>query len=79
LPYFLGEMSKVIPYAFLLAGALGLVLYPRALGSGAPPALVSDGVVGFVHGICIGLEVLAVILLVQSGGVGRRTPKTVRN
>ena len=56
-------MNKLTPYALLLAGTLGLALYPRVLGAGAPPALSSDGFVGFVHGICIGLEVLAVLML----------------
>jgi hypothetical protein len=74
LPYFSAEMSKLTPYAFLLAGALGLALYPRVLGAAAPPVLQSDGLVGFVHGICIGMEVLAVLLLTQ-----RASLKTVRN
>lgn len=55
-------MKNRIPYLFLLAGTLGMALYPRMLSASAPPILRSDGVVGFVYGICIGLEVLAVMM-----------------
>ena len=56
-------MRQRIPYLFLLAGTLGMALYPRILSAGAPRVLRSDGVVGFVYGICIGLEVVAVMLV----------------
>ena len=56
-------MMKRLPYALLLAGTLGFALYPRFLSADAPPILRSDGVVGFVYGLCIGLEIVAVMMV----------------
>ena len=56
-------MRKRLPYALLLAGTLGMAVYPRFLSADAPPILRSDGIVGFVYGICLGLELIAVLMV----------------
>jgi hypothetical protein len=55
--------SKRLPYLFLLAGALIMFVYPRLLPADTPAILRTDGIVGFAHGIAIGLELLALMLL----------------
>ncbi|HEY0371243.1 MAG TPA: hypothetical protein VGD79_04545 [Thermoanaerobaculia bacterium] len=54
-----------LPYFLLLAGTLGLFLYPRFLPASAPAALRTDFSVGVVQGASIGLELLAVIFITR--------------
>ena len=56
-------MKTRVPYALLLLGTIGIGFYPRLLGAGAPAMFRTDGFVGFVHGISLGLEILAVMMV----------------
>ena len=53
--------NKRFPYVLVLAGTLGMALYPRILPGTAPAYLRTDFTVGLVYGVCIGLELLGVL------------------
>lgn len=55
--------NQRFPFVLLLAGTLGMALYPRLLPGAAPAALRTDFAVGLVKGVCIGLELLAVLIV----------------
>jgi hypothetical protein len=55
--------NKRFPYLLLAIGSIGMLLYPRLLPSDAPSYLRSDLCVGFVYGLCIGIEIVAVLLV----------------
>ena len=64
----LRSSSSRRPLLLLSAGLLGLSAYAVATRSGAPAALAGDGVRGAWVGVCLGLEVLAVVLLRRARG-----------
>jgi hypothetical protein len=55
-------MRKRIPYALIAAALLVILLYPRALPVDAPAFLRTDTSIGFVYGICLGVEIWGVLL-----------------
>ncbi len=54
--------NKRFPYVLLLIGTLGMAIYPRFLPATTPAVLRTDFAAGLVYGVCIGLELLAVML-----------------
>jgi hypothetical protein len=54
--------NKRLPYALIALGLLGMFLYPRALPVDSPPFMRTDTFIGFVYGICLGVEILGVII-----------------
>ena len=55
--------NKRFPFVLILAGTLGLAVYPRLLPGAAPATLRTDFAVGLVQGVCIGLELLGVLIV----------------
>lgn len=51
------------PFALIAAGLLGLAFYTVATRPGLPTALSSDAVHGAWLGVCLGLEVVGLVLL----------------
>ena len=56
------------PIVLLSAGLVGLSAYAVATRSGAPGASAGDAARGVWIGVCLGLEVLAVVLLRRARG-----------
>ena len=52
-----------LPFALILVATSVMMLYPRLLPATASDALRGDFVVGCVYGACIGLELVALLLL----------------
>lgn len=61
-PYTTFMRNRHFPYALIAAGLLVMLLYPRVLPPDSPAFMRSDSVVGFVYGVCIGVEILGVVL-----------------
>lgn len=54
--------NKRFPYALIAVALFVMLLYPRAIPSGAPAVLRTDLVIGFVYGICLGVEILGLVM-----------------
>lgn len=64
--------STTRPLVLMAAGLFGLAGFAATTRSGAPLATATDAARGAWVGVCLGLEVLAVILLRRARGASAR-------